>query len=413
MQKQIKSKKFLSAILSISVIMATLFAFPAYATEMDTGSGLTITAKEGYEAKAYALTDEQISGADWFNSLGVYIKKPWFTNLGDTKNKVSYTKNDGTNMKDSQSQMNCDRLIDGIVSNSNYCTGDKNDGGMLFKVPSADTSPLRFQINLGGEQNCASILLCWREKAPKSYKIYASNTTNTTFTDTYLILTVENETETNCNRLITFDSRQKFWRICIEFCDFASNVEDGDSETPALLLTELGVYNRAYSANVEVSDDYGAFSETTTCWKIPETLISTNLVFGGGNAYLIDDSDIGVDDSGEKKKYSVYIHSSAEDGNIFNNKVFDELSGKRLIVVADGWYFGVSNGVKVYQYNGSFILGDGDINGDGAIDSNDLCLMRKKLLDIIELDKMLSDINNDSMVDICDLVKLKIIENKQ
>ncbi|MGN0494253.1 MAG: dockerin type I repeat-containing protein, partial [Acutalibacteraceae bacterium] len=283
----------------------------------------------------------------------------------------------------------------------------KEDGGMLFKY-TAD-APIYFQINLGAASSeCASILISWRNLAPASYTVYATSATaGFTPSEDNKILTVENEIQADCNRLITFDTRQKFGRIVITFDTAYSTVQSEDTTVPAILLTELGVYNRAYSANIEVSDDYGVFSEGVTCWTQPETLVSGNQVFGGGNAYLLDDSDIGVDENGETKKYTVYIHSSSSDELMFNKAVYKDLNGKRLIVVADGWYLGVSNGVKVYRYNGEFVLGSGDINGDSLINSADLILMRKKLLDAVDFNNSFADVNGDRSVNILDLVKLK------
>lgn len=409
MRKPYLGKKLFSALLSLSILIGALFALPVSAADGDSSvTGPTITpTQESYGAKAYSLTDEQIAGAGWWPDNTAYkTKYPYFNNNG---NSVSYTMpNSTTAQKDAAGNVNIARLNDGIVSNANYCTGSADDGGALFKVLT-ESAPLTFQINLGNDNSeCASILLCWRNFAPTSYTVYATATrAGFTPSDANKILTVENETETDCNRLITFDTRQKLGRIIITFNGFASTVETDDGAVPALLLTELAVYNRAYSANIEVADDYGAFSESASCWTVPDTLLAGNQVFGGGNAYLIDDSTIGVDENGEAKKYTVYIHCSSTDGNIFQKFGYKDLSGKRLIVLADGWYLGVSNGVKVYQYTGQFVLGSGDINGDSYVDASDLILMRKTLLGAAGFDKAFTDINGDRSVDILDLVKLK------
>lgn len=51
----------------------------------------------------------------------------------------------------------------------------------------------------------------------------------------------------------------------------------------------------------------------------------------------------------------------------------------------------------------------GDIDFDGDVAGSDLVVLRKQLLDIIEADKVQSDINGDDGVDILDLVRLKKI----
>ena len=50
----------------------------------------------------------------------------------------------------------------------------------------------------------------------------------------------------------------------------------------------------------------------------------------------------------------------------------------------------------------------GDVNGDGTVDTNDLVVLRKILLEITGLNNLkATDLNGDGKIDIRDMVKLK------
>lgn len=254
MKKNSLSVRILAVLLSVAVLSASLFILTLSAEEYIGAVGI-VSPESKLGASLSSLTDQEVEARHWNNlAASSSSKEPLKLPIYSSRANIRYTPSAEAS---SVTPSRLSNLIDGDVLDSNYGNGKNYGGGIaLQRNPyysnSSEVMP-KIQIDLGKEIEISEILISWASGAPvKAYNIYASKTRNFSTSYTWFndysgkpehILSVVEEKEAVCNRLITLDAPAVYRYIVIEFREFSDETKDySGSEWTGVLLTELGVY---------------------------------------------------------------------------------------------------------------------------------------------------------------------------
>ena len=232
-------------------------------------------------------------------------------------------------------------------------------------------------------------LLSYGEEAPvNSYKIHISDDEGTLWNNETVVASGSYDNPNTANRLITLETPVEGKYVGFEFSDLAVlpyyyTLKGAEGVN----LMELGAYENAlykYSVNNDYFSNGKEQSVDGSSCTI--TISDTEQV----NALLVD----GVN-------YTISV----------NNTEISSYTGKKLLILPMSFtnteieISGTAvNAVRTYS---AFERIKGDLNGDCVLNDSDLFVMKRVLLGLTELDGLLTDINGNTVIDICDLVALK------
>lgn len=229
----------------LSVITAVLLLFGTLSVAI-VSAAPAVTPKDGVTAMLESLTEDEVAQMKPENPITAIA----FSTTAQTPanaNRVHY--HDAGYLKNTLKPL----LVDGKTSDGKYGNDNNSGGGAALERVSGDR--IRIHLYFGGKKDISRFLISWAAEAPaKTYSIYASTASVAGAFSSKPLVTVTEDGEGACNRLITLNNPVSATYIGIEFTDLTTVVDYDNTEWVGVLLTELGVYKEEVFTEMDITD---------------------------------------------------------------------------------------------------------------------------------------------------------------